>query len=257
MQSMEVGLVQMDIQWEDKESNLSYIQELILTNKHKLDLIVLPEMFSTGFTMNAKDLAEEMNGPTVAWMLDLSKTKQVALCGSLIISHQNRFYNRFIWVEPDGKIRYYDKKHLFALAGEDHIYSQGMETNVFSYQAWRVCPQICYDLRFPEWQRSALPFDLLVFVASWPDKRLDAWRHLLKARAIENQCYVIGVNRLGTDGNNLSYSGSSLVIGPDGSIVLDAEQASGIFVSSMFFPALQQLRESLPFLKDRSRITFD
>jgi omega-amidase len=255
--SMKIGLVQFDIAWEDKKANFDFLETVLFQNDTDYDLIVLPEMFSTGFSMNARFLAEDMTGPSIEWMLHMSKKRDSAICGSLIVLNNSYCTNRLIWVEPTGKIRYYDKRHLFSPGGEDLYYKPGKEHKVFGYEGWRFCPQICYDLRFPEWQRVALPFDALVFVASWPSRRIDAWVHLLKSRAIENQCYVVGVNRVGVDGNQLEYTGQSMVFAPDGSLVLDAKSDVGLFTADLSIDFLNEYREKFPFLKDRSRITFD
>ena len=196
-----VTLIQSDIIWEDKVSNLKNYQNKI-SQIESTDLIVLPEMFTTGFSMNPKDISETMSGETIQWMKSNASKMNSAICGSIIIEEDDKYFNRFIWVNPDGSICQYDKKHLFSFAGEDKNYTAGNEKIIIEYKGWKICPLVCYDLRFPVWSRNSEDYDLLIYVANWPTKRKLAWKSLLVARAIENQCYVIGVNRVGKDENN-------------------------------------------------------
>ena len=213
MQDLKVTLVQVDLAWENKQANLDYISTL-LKDVRDTDLIILPEMFSTGFSMRSKDLAENMMGNSVRWMRDLASAKNAAVCGSLIIEDDEKFYNRLIWMEPDGTSAHYDKRHLFSLAGEDKHYTGGKHKIFPELKEWKILPLICYDLRFPVWSRQSPPFTelganpyhLLVYVANWPERRVYAWEQLLIARAIENQCYVVGVNRIGMDGNDVYHT---------------------------------------------------
>jgi len=200
-----VSIIQSDIIWEDRLSNLENYQNKI-NQIESTDLIVLPEMFTTGFSMNPKDISETMSGETIQWMKANASKMNSAICGSIIIEEDDKYFNRFIWVNPDGSIHHYDKKHLFSFAGEDKNYTSGNNKLIIEYKGWKICPLICYDLRFPVWSRNSEGYDLLIYVANWPDKRKLAWKTLLTARAIENQCYVIGVNRVGKDTKNY-YSG--------------------------------------------------
>jgi omega-amidase len=254
---MKIGFIQYNIKWENTPANLNYLDKLLERKDPKLDLLILPEMFNSGFTMNVEQCAESMNGQSIDWMKAVSLNFECAVCGSLIIEENGKFYNRFVWIDPEGRIEFYNKKHLFSLASEEDAFQKGVENNVFKYKDWSICPQICYDLRFPEWQRAALPFDLLIFVASWPERRIQAWRQLLQARAIENQCFVIGVNRIGEDGNSQRYNGASMIANPMGEIVLDAENNEGLFIHEIDHFTLTETRQNLPFLKDRDQITFD
>jgi omega-amidase len=251
---MRAGFLQWDLSWENPAANRAYISRFLSGNKIP-DLLILPEMFSTGFSMNAAKLAESMSGPTVQFLKENAASYNTVIAGSLIIEEKNSFFNRFIFAFPDGKIVYYDKHHLFTLSGEDKIYTSGKEIPQLSILGWKICPQICYDLRFPEWVRPAHPFDLLIYTASWPQKRVEAWSALLKARAIENQCFVIGVNRIGQDGNNLVYNGQSTVIQFDGEVLLQAGSEEGYSEIELEISAQNEYRSSLPFLNDKDSIT--
>ncbi len=253
---MKVGFIQYNIKWENVAANLNYLDKLLERINPNLDLLILPEMFNSGFTMNIDQCAESMNGQSIDWMKAVSLNYECAVCGSLIVEENELFYNRFVWVDPDGRIEYYNKKHLFSIATEGDYFQKGDSNNVFKYKDWMICPQICYDLRFPEWQRGALPFDLLIFVASWPERRIQAWRQLLQARAIENQCFVIGVNRIGEDGKKIRYNGDSLIVNPIGEIIIDAQENEGLFKYEIDHSAIMDIRQKLPFLKDRDQITF-
>lgn len=252
---MKIGMLQWDLTWQDPSANRDYISEF-LKNNPAPELLILPEMFSTGFSMNAASLAESMSGPTVAFLSENAARYSTIIAGSLIIEENNSYFNRFIFAFPDGSIQHYSKHHLFTLSGEDQSYKPGSEIPQLSVYSWKVCPQICYDLRFPEWARAALPFDLLIYTASWPEKRVEAWSALLKARAIENQCYVIGVNRVGLDGNGLLYNGRSAVIQFDGEPLIQASAEAGYFEVTLDKLAQDSFRKSLPFLQDRDPITF-
>lgn len=225
---MKVTLVQATLHWEDPQKNIEHFDTLVNSIKEPTDLIVLPEMFSTGFTMKPEKLAEPLNGPSLQWMAKTAKTKHAVLCGSVAVNDNGRFYNRLFWVEPDGKISTYDKRHLFRMANEDKHYTMGSQKIIKNISTWQICPLICYDLRFPVWSRNTFKmadgvpqaaYDVLIYVANWPEVRSYPWKQLLIARAIENQCYVIGVNRIGKDGNGISHSGDSVVINPRGEII--------------------------------------
>ena len=204
--------IQADLTWENPIKNLAFFEEKINSLPINTDIVVLPEMFTTGFSMEPQKNAEKMNGKTIQWMQNISKQKNCAIAGSVIIQEEDKYYNRFLFVHPSGKINQYNKRHLFTLAGEDKIYTSGSEKVIIDFKGWKICPLICYDLRFPVWARNIENYDLLIFMANWPVKRIKAWELLLKARSIENMCYTIGVNRTGIDANKYSYSGNSLII---------------------------------------------
>lgn len=211
MQYLKTAIIQTDLVWLNAEKNLQQILEKINHIKEEVDLIVLPEMFTTGFSMHPQEVAETMQGNTVKWMQRIAAGKNIAIAGSVIISENRKYYNRFLFVHPTGEVNYYDKKHLFTLAGEHKIYTSGNEKLIVNYKGWKICPLVCYDLRFPVWARNAEDYDVLIYVANWPKPRITAWDTLLKARAIENMCYTIGVNRVGKDANKLQYSGHSAI----------------------------------------------
>jgi predicted amidohydrolase len=245
-----ISIIQSDIIWEDRLSNLENYQNKI-NQIESTDLIVLPEMFTTGFSMNPKDISETMNGETVQWMKDNASKMNSAVCGSIIIEEDDKYFNRFIWVNPDGSIHHYDKKHLFSFAGEDKNYTAGNEKIIIEYKGWKICPLVCYDLRFPVWSRNSEDYDLLIYVANWPTKRKLAWKSLLVARAIENQCYVIGVNRVGRDENNHYYSGESSLINALGETLYTNSHIEDIYTTSISKYELNKVRNQLPFLNDK------
>lgn len=216
-ETLKICLLQLDLQWQNPAENRKHIETYWNDNKKDTNLLVLPEMFSTGFTMNVAECAETMQGETVNWMKHFSKKHNCLLIGSLIIKEKDQFYNRLLVVEGDEILAQYDKKHLFRMAKEQESYTAGKEKVVFTYKGWKICPMICYDLRFPvwsrnQWQGESAEYDLLLYVANWPQKRIMHWEMLLIARAIENQCYVAGVNRIGKDENEITYIGKSGII---------------------------------------------
>lgn len=249
---MKVTLLQTDLEWENKQYNLNnihfQIEELIDT-----DLIVLPEMFTTGFTMKPQNLSETMDGETVAWMLLMSVKTNAAVCGSIIIEEDGKYFNRFIWVEPNGTIKHYDKRHLFSYAGEDKNYTPGNKRVIIDYKGFRICPQICYDLRFPVFSRNTGDYDILLYVANWPSVRTEMWTKLLEARAIENQCFVIGVNRTGEDGNGMEYDGRSTVINPSGAPKMILNKTYWTNTVTINKDELDNYRNQYPFLKDADK----
>ncbi|MFN0274159.1 MAG: amidohydrolase [Chitinophagales bacterium] len=258
MQDLKITIVQADLAWEEKEKNLSHFSEL-LKDVSETDLIILPEMFSTGFSMNNKPLAENMWGTSIEWMQNISQEKNCVITGSLIIEDKNKYYNRLLWIQPDGEFEFYDKRHLFSLGEEHKHYSPG-EMKIFpEIDSWKILPLICYDLRFPIWARQSSPFtemgnhpyDVLIYVANWPEKRVYAWRQLLIARAIENQCYVVGVNRVGIDGNGFYHTGNSCVINAMGEILFEVEKEECVQTISLSKQDLIATRRKLPFLDDR------
>ena len=257
--TLSVTLIQSELHWEDKKANLEMFTRKIKSIQGKTELVVLPEMFTTGFSMNPKKLAETMDGETINWMKNIAAEKRVIITGSVIISEQDKFFNRMIWMLPTGEFGYYDKRHLFAYAGEDEHYTSGKKRFIASVKGWRVHLQVCYDLRFPVWSRQVLnrdheeqdvEYDLLIYVANWPDRRRHAWNTLLQARAIENQCFVVGVNRVGTDANGHYYSGDSLVANPLGELYYHKKDAEDIFTITLDKDEVTGIREKLPFWKD-------
>ena len=258
MSTLTISTIQTDLHWENKAANLQMLEEKINTLYQKTEIVVLPEMFNTGFSMNAAILAETMDGPTVAWMKKISAENRVILTGSLIISAAEKYYNRLIWMMPNGEFGYYDKRHLFAYSGEDKDFSSGNKRLITSVKGWKLNMMVCYDLRFPVWARQSVEkndptgyeYDVLVYVANWPERRNHAWKTLLCARAIENQCYVIGVNRVGSDGNDIRYSGNSLVIDPLGEVLYHMADEEDIFTITLQKERLDEVRTKFPFLKD-------
>ncbi len=207
---LNIALIQSDLIWEDAAQNRKHFSKKINAITQPVDLIILPEMFTTGFSMHPEKNAETMDGETVQWLTKIAKEKEVAITGSLVIQEAGNYYNRLLFVYPSGAIKTYDKKHTFTLAGEDKVFTSGNKKLILEYKGWRIFPMICYDLRFPVWARNVENYDVLIYVANWPKPRISAWETLLKARAIENMSYSIGVNRIGTDANKLSYTGNSL-----------------------------------------------
>lgn len=251
MQDLNVTLVQADLVWEDISANLARFDEALDTLSDKTDLIVLPEMFSTGFTMAAASQAEDMEGRAVQWIRQKSRQKAVDVVGSVIIRADGKFYNRLLWARPDGALLTYDKRHLFRMAGEEKVYCAGNKLLTISLKGWRIRPFICYDLRFPAWTRNiGNAYDVAVFVANWPERRSVHWQKLLVARAIENQCFVVGVNRVGTDGNGFDFSGDSAVIDPLGVDLLTLRYVPGIHTVSLSAQTLLTYRKEFPAWMD-------
>ena len=255
-ETLTISGIQADIHWEDKTANLRMLEEKINGIHQKTEIIILPEMFSTGFSMKPEILAETMDGETVQWMKRIATTKQVVVTGSLIIQ-DGEYFNRLIWMLPNGQYGYYDKRHLFAYAHEEKHYHPGAKRLVTSVQGWKVHPLICYDLRFPVWarQQSATQpeYDLLIYVANWPDRRIHAWKTLLQARAIENQCYVAGINRVGMDGNEIYHTGESMVVDPMGEVLYHKTGVEDVFTITLEKTHLNAIREKLPFWKDADK----
>ena len=253
MPTLNVSIVQADLRWHDAPANREYLAGLIGDIAEATDLIVLPEMFTTGFTMDAEAQAEPMHGESMAWLSGMAADKGAAVCGSLIIEDGGEFFNRFICMRPDGTFEQYDKRHLFRLADEDRHYSAGSKLVTFEHAGFRICPMICYDLRFPVWSRNRDGYDLLLYVANWPSRRHLAWRTLIRARAIENQAYVAAVNRCGTDGNDLPYAGGSAIIDFLGQDVVDLGDREGVATASLDLADLTVFRERFPFHADADR----
>ena len=251
MQDLKVTLIQSELAWEDIDSNLAGFNYKIDAIEEDTHLIILPEMFSTGFTMNAAALAQDMKGSAVKWIKEKSTEKNIDIVGSIIADDGGKFFNRLVWAKPDGEIFIYDKKHLFRMAGEEKTYSAGSKNITVELNGWKIRPFICYDLRFPAWTRNiANQFDAAIFIANWPERRSAHWKALLQARAIENQCYVIGVNRVGIDGNGLSYSGDSSIIDPWGTVIFQKSKQACIYTGDLSYDILEQSRETFPVWMD-------
>jgi predicted amidohydrolase len=260
MPELTLTIIQTDLAWENKDMNLEILTKKIRGISERTELVVLPEMFSTGFSMQPEKLAETMEGPTVSWMKLIAAEKNIILTGSLIIRENDDYFNRLVWMLPNGQYGIYDKRHCFSLAGEDEHYTPGNKRLIASVKGWKVNLCICYDLRFPVWTRQNIQpstetvetpeYDLLVFVANWPERRSIAWRTLLPARAIENQCYVAGVNRTGNDGNGIYHCGDSMIIDPMGEILYHKKDVEDICTITLERNKLEETRLKLPFWKD-------
>jgi omega-amidase len=248
---MKVALIQSTLVWENPEANRAYFEKKINAITEEVNLIILPEMFTSGFTMEPAKVAETMNGKTLLWMQSLAKAKNAAITGSAVIEENSNFYNRMLFVFPSGEIEHYDKRHLFTLAGEDKVYSRGSQKLIVDYLGWKICPMVCYDLRFPVFSRNVENYDLLIYVASWPKTRIKAWDTLLAARAIENMSYTIGVNRIGEDKNGYAYVGHSQVVNFLGEHVLESEESDGVFLVELNKDKMMETRLKLDFLSDR------
>jgi predicted amidohydrolase len=260
MSSLTITLIQTNLFWENKKANLDMLQQKIESIKEKTEIVILPEMFTTGFSMNPKSLAEKMDGETVQWMKKIASEKKIILTGSVIIEEEGKYFNRLIWMLPNGEFGVYDKRHLFAFADEHDHYSAGNKKLVASVKGWKIDLQICYDLRFPVWARQTPgdlenKYDLLINVANWPEKRSVAWNTLLRARAIENQCFVAGVNRVGEDGNGILYNGESSVIDPLGEIIYQKKSDEDIFTYTLQKEKVTETRDKFPFWKDADLFT--
>jgi omega-amidase len=288
MSTLTITTIQSNLHWEDKTANLQMFEEKIRGLQQRTEVVVLPEMFSTGFSMQPEKLAEKMDGPAVSWMKKLSGERKIILTGSLIIEEEGHFYNRLIWMLPNGQFGYYDKRHLFGFAHEDEHYAPGSKRLIASVKGWKINLLVCYDLRFPVWSRQKpaassladlvasemeahdLPipppqesgssvteqspeYDVLIYVANWPERRNHAWKTLLQARAIENQCYVVGVNRVGNDGNGIYHSGDSMIVDALGAVIYTKAHDEDVFTTTLQKESLEEVRNKLPFLKDADR----
>ena len=270
MSTLTITTIQTNLAWENKVANLQLLEKKINELEEKTEIVILPEMFSTGFSMQPQLFAETMEGETVQWMKEVSAKNKIILTGSIIIEEDSQYFNRLIWMLPNGQFGYYDKRHLFAFAEEDKYYTPGNKRLIASVKGWKINLQICYDLRFPVWARNRVlenegppteiaetvpnklvpEYDILIYVANWPERRSHAWKTLLCARAIENQCYVIGVNRVGRDGNNINHSGNSLVIDPLGEVLYHMAEEEDIFTITLHKEQLDDTRSKFPFWKD-------
>ncbi|MBA0882721.1 amidohydrolase [Flavobacterium undicola] len=247
---MKIALIQSDLIWENPKANRDSFEEKINGINESVNLIVLPEMFSTGFTMNPGAVAETMQGETVLWMQSLAKAQKTAITGSVVVEESDNFYNRMLFVFPSGEIQFYDKRHLFTLAGEEKVYTAGDQKLIVDYLGWKICPMVCYDLRFPVFSRNTENYDLLLYVASWPEKRINAWDALLKARAIENMVYTIGVNRIGVDANGHNYPGHSQLIDYLGDYLVAPTESENVFIVELDQQKMISARQKLGFLND-------
>lgn len=253
---LKIAIIQSDLVWENPEKNRLNFSKKIESIAEPIDMILLPEMFTSGFTMNPENVFETMQGPTMIWMKKLAGEKQTAIGGSLVIKENGVFYNRFVFVKPEGLIESYDKRHTFTLAGEDKVYKDGAKKVIVNYKGWKLCPLICYDLRFPVWARNIENYDVLFYVANWPKPRINAWDALLKARAIENMSYCIGVNRVGLDNNNYEYSGHSAAYDGLGELLTNFEDSKeGLEIVTLSKKHLSTIRNTLKFLDDKDRFT--
>lgn len=248
---MKIALLQTPLFWENPNKNRTYLDEKINSISQYVDLIVLPEMFTSGFTMSPQNVAETMQGETISWLKEWAKSKNCAITGSLVIEENERYFNRSVFVFPSGEIQTYDKRHLFTLAGENKVYTAGKSKLIVHYKGFKICPLICYDLRFPVFSRNVEDYDLLIYVANWPKPRVNAWDILLKARAVENMCYALGVNRIGTDANDLEYVGHSQAIDFLGNFIQSPFETEEISIIELDKEKLLETRSKLAFLNDR------
>jgi len=267
MSDLKLSLIQTDLHWHSAEANLAMFEELIWQHMDEQpDVVVLPEMFTTGFTMAAAEHAEPMNFKTLRWMQQMAAQTKAAITGSYIVKEgqpHSQYYNRLFWVLPNGTYHTYDKRHLFRMADEHHTYTAGQQRLVVTWKGWRICPMVCYDLRFPVWSRNtssangSMDFDLLLYVANWPAARVNAWDILLQARAVENLCYVAGVNRTGNDGKGIAYNGHSQVASPKGEVLTHLGQQPATALCTISEEALDGLRTKFPAYLDADRFTIE
>ena len=265
MASLTITTIQPDLVWEDKTANLRHLEAQILSIPGDPEVVVLPEMFSTGFSMRPGILAESMDGPTVTWMRGIAARRGIILTGSVIIEEEGQYFNRLIWMLPNGQFGQYDKRHRFAYAGENEHYTAGNKRLIASVKGWRILLLVCYDLRFPVWSRqtspepadTALEYDLILYVANWPERRALAWKTLLQARAIENQSFVVGVNRVGNDGNKIYHSGDSMIIGPLGEILYHGLAREEVHTLTLEKEKLAEVRQKFPFWRDADQFAIE
>ncbi|KAB2813977.1 amidohydrolase [Phaeocystidibacter luteus] len=253
MNDLKVSLVQTALHWEDAKANRAHFDSL-LASVEDVDIIFLPEMFSTGFSMKPEELAEPMGGPTVSWMMAQAAAKSAVIAGSVIILEEGNYFNRLIWAEPNGIVKSYDKRHRFTYAGEDEHYTAGADRPTWELKGWKVRPQVCYDLRFPVWSRNDNDYDLIFYVANWPERRNYPWKTLLRARAIENMACVVGLNRVGEDGNGVAHSGDSVILNALGEPIAEATpHQEEVITAVLSKEELQSTRERFRFLNDRDQ----
>ncbi len=251
MQDLKVTIIQADLIWEQVEKNLAHFDTKLASLNKNTDLIILPEMFSTGFSMNARKLAEPVDGPTLHWLKEKAAEKEADITGSIIVNEDDAYYNRLYWVKPDGAVQTYDKAHLFRMARENDVYTAGRQKNIVDCKDWKICPLICYDVRFPVWSRNRNnEYDLVIYIANWPERRAEHWISLLKARAIENQAFVIGVNRVGKDGMGINYSGDSMIIDPPGTVLCHKRGNEAVHTERLSASTLNNYRQKFPVWMD-------
>lgn len=255
MNNLRVTMVQTRLHWEDIPANLQQFDEKLAPLAHQTDLVILPEMFTTGFSMNAAPLAEPMDGKTMQWLRAKAAALNAVVTGSFIAEEEGAYYNRLVWMRPDGSYETYDKSHLFTFADENRHYTPGKRRLVVDLHGWKILPLICYDLRFPVWSRNVEGYDLLIYVANFPELRRFAWTSLLTARAVENLAYTIGINRVGTDGNDISYSGDSTLLDFSGQTLYHVSHVENIFTATISYKAQQAFRQRFTFLNDRDSFT--
>ncbi len=257
MQDLTVAYLQYNIQWHDWEANVAIIERHLSDLQREIDLLILPETFSSGFTIDPNPVAQHMDGPVVNWMSETARSRNHTVIGSVIIEDDGAFYNRLVCAHPDGAISHYDKRHLFSYAGEGAQFTKGNHRLQFKIRDWTICPLICYDLRFPVWSRNTREYDVLVYVANWPTPRVEAWQALLKARAIENQAYAIGVNRTGRDNNDFRYPGSSEVFDMSGHSLHKSSSEDELAVVVLNKAILETYRAEYNFLADKDSYILD
>lgn len=252
MQDLTVSIIQTELHWQNAGANLAMLEEKIWEIDGSTDLIILPEMFNSGFTMEASAVAEPMNFTSFKWMRQMAEQTKAVVTGSIVIKEDGHYYNRLIWMPPDGNWASYDKRHLFRMADEHDHYTEGSKKIITDIKGWKICPLICYDLRFPVWIRNTkeINYDLVLFVANWPAPRVSAWDTLLQARAIENLSYCIGVNRVGEDGNGIAYVGHSAVIDPKGNSVIKLGEKESIQTVTLSGKLLEEFRNKFPAYLD-------
>ncbi len=253
MRNLRITILQIPLVWENREANLTFIEELLQKRVNQTDVILLPEMFTSGFSMNVSAFYDNMEGETVRWMMKQASDFNALIVGSVAIREEDALFNRLLVVSAKGVEATYDKRHLFGLAGETEVFSPGKTRLIFEYNGWKINFQICYDLRFPVWSRNTDDYHVLINVANWPEKRIHAWDQLLIARSIENQCFTVGVNRIGEDGNGLKYPGHSVVITPLGDVVAKVVDQQWVETFELAMDELDEVRSKLPFLRDRDK----
>ena len=257
MQDLKIVLIQSELHWEQPEANLAMFEEKLWQLEKGQDIIILPEMFTTGFTMNTS-LWEHKNGKTVNWMKQQAAQFKAVVTGSLIIKDENNFYNRLVWADPSGEVKFYDKRHLFRMAEEDKFFYEGKERLIVEYKGWKILPQVCYDLRFPVWSRNIdLEYDLAIYVANWPAARSNAWKILLQARAVENLAYIAGLNRVGEDGKGIAYNGASSVINYKGEVMQQVMNDEAIIYQELQAEPQKAFREKFPAWRDADKFRLD
>ncbi len=251
MNNLKITTLQTTLVWENIDANLARLSEKINSLTQVSDIIILPEMFTTGFSMNPAIFAETPNGKTLTWLKEQAAKTTAVITGSYIVKENDHYYNRLVWMQPNGEFQTYDKKHLFSLSAEPDHYTAGKKRLMVIYKGWKICPLICFDLRFPVWSRNTADYDLLIYVANWPEKRAHHWRSLLMGRAIENQVYTIGVNRVGMDGHQLYHSGDTSILDYNGSILMHTAHVENSSTIELDYQKQQDFRAKLPFLADK------